>query len=161
MPCFLMDLRFATGKQQKNWTFRFFSGAALSLHVRSKSLGCQTAQIGTGTVFPAPLPLCGVLPQQWVRCSVFASCNAVRNIFFEVFPSLVDPTRMHTDFAAMKSIRSLKFSSGMADGSVQDLQSFRNFRIDLGSIRNDATGFISRVCLVHVRQERSGRNFGP
>ena len=26
----------------------FFSGAALSLHVRSKSLGCQTAQIGTG-----------------------------------------------------------------------------------------------------------------
>ena len=57
MPCFLMDLRFATGRQPKNRTFRFFSGAALSLHVRSKSLGCQTAQIGTGTVFPAPLPL--------------------------------------------------------------------------------------------------------
>ena len=49
MPCFLMDLRFATGREQKNRTFRFFfSGAALSLHVRSKSLGCQTAQIGTG-----------------------------------------------------------------------------------------------------------------
>ena len=45
-----MDLLFATGRQQKNRTFRFFSGAALSLHVRSKSLGCQTAQIGTGTV---------------------------------------------------------------------------------------------------------------
>ena len=57
MPCFLMDLRFATGREQKNRTFRFFSGAALSLHVPSKSLGCQTAQIGTGTVFPAPLPL--------------------------------------------------------------------------------------------------------
>ena len=50
MPCFLMDLRFATGRQQKNRTFRFFSGAALSLHVRSKSLGvckCKRDEVGS------------------------------------------------------------------------------------------------------------------
>ena len=47
MPCFLMDLRFATGRQQKIRTFRFFSGAALSLHVRSKSLGvCKCKRRG-------------------------------------------------------------------------------------------------------------------
>ena len=82
---FFDGFAFRHRKTTKKWTFRFFSGVALSLHVRSKSLGCQTAQIGTGTVFPAPLPLCGVLPQQWVRCSVFASCNAVRNFFLRSF----------------------------------------------------------------------------
>ena len=47
MPCFLMDLRFATGRQPKNRTFRFFSGAALSLHARSKSLGvCKCKRRG-------------------------------------------------------------------------------------------------------------------
>ena len=40
-----------------DFTFFFFCGAALTLHVRSNSLGCHTAHIGTGIVFPAPLPL--------------------------------------------------------------------------------------------------------
>ena len=57
MPCFLMDLRFATGREQKNRTFRFFSGAALSLHVRSKSLGCQTGSDWHRHCFPSAIAI--------------------------------------------------------------------------------------------------------
>ena len=54
---FFDGFAFRHRERTKKSDFSVFSGAALSLHVRSKSLGCQTAQIGTGTVFPAPLPL--------------------------------------------------------------------------------------------------------
>ena len=40
MPCFLMDLRFATGREQKIRTFRFVSGAAM----------CGSAREETGSV---------------------------------------------------------------------------------------------------------------
>ena len=40
MPCFLMDLRFATGREQKIRTFRFFSAAAM----------CGSAREETGSV---------------------------------------------------------------------------------------------------------------
>ena len=50
MPCFLMDLRFATGRQQKIRTFRFFPAQHFHCMFARRVSACASARDEVGSV---------------------------------------------------------------------------------------------------------------